>query len=100
MSSELESEQQLVIGLFWSRVIKLDNHPGLAKHSLNTVVTKDTFLNFFFILYCDFVFLKSSIIYDYRVPQIRSFTLAVACSVKQTKRLCQAKHHSAEFFSK
>ena len=63
MSSELESEQQLVIGLFWSRVIKLDNHPGLAKHSLNTVVTKDTFLNFFFILYCDFVFLTDLLLF-------------------------------------
>ena len=31
-----------------------------TKHSLNTVVTKDTFFNFFFILYCDFEFFKSS----------------------------------------
>ena len=91
MSSELESEQQLVIGLFWSRVIKLDNHPGLAKHSLNTVVTKDTFLNFFFILYCDFVFLKSSIIYDYRVPQIRSFTLSVVFFCKTDKTAMSGK---------
>ena len=29
-------------------------------HFLNTVVIKDFFLNFFFILYCDFVFCKSS----------------------------------------
>ena len=75
MSRELESKQRLVIGLFCSRVIKFDNHPGLAKHSLNTVVTTDTFLNFFYIQYCDFVFLESAIIYDYRVSQIRSFTL-------------------------
>ena len=31
-----------------------------TKHSLNTVVTKDTFLVSFFIPYCDFVLFKSS----------------------------------------
>ena len=53
-----------------------------TKHSLNTVVTKDTFFNFFFILYCDFVFFKSSgIDFHNFVPYI-VMIIAVVCSVK------------------
>ena len=38
MSRELEFEQYLVIGLFWSGVIKFDNHPGLSLPEIKKVI--------------------------------------------------------------
>ena len=51
-------------------------------HFLNTVVIKDFFLNFFFILYCDFVFFKSSGIEFHKFAPLHYWLTGVVCSVK------------------